>query len=276
MLKQIAKGVALIALFAFPILLWVWQSQGFPIDVNACQHYAANGECENYAPEHIYLFLPRKIGELLRDSAFVTALATIAIAWFTWTLRRSTEKMWVETRKAANAAKDSADAAVATERARFYVIIRHNFIACIDDAQHFTGTAEQEEAPLSAGSIPYANISFKNYGRTPGIVFEIGSGIVFSEKVPEPVFEVKAIGENMIAAGDTTDGFGEVISDQMTIRKAKELISGRANIWIYGYMNYEDVFGKTHTHRFFQRLISVGSYRYILQPYDYKHYNQST
>src|SRR6185437_12173675 len=82
MLKKFCKYAALTALIAYPILFWIWKSYGFPIDVNTCQT-GANGQCDYYAPEHIYLFVFGKIGEAFSDSLFITALATVLLAFIT-------------------------------------------------------------------------------------------------------------------------------------------------------------------------------------------------
>jgi len=46
-------------------------------------------------------------------------------------------------------------------------------------------------------------------------------------------------------------------------------------LWVYGYVEYADVFGDLHTHRFYFRTVAVGE-RGSFQSFDYKHYNQST
>jgi hypothetical protein len=189
---------------------------------------------------------------------------------------RQTRSSIKEAIKASAAAEKSANAAVAVERARFYAVIEHNFTKCIDAAAAWDGPRDQEERDLPIDVTPMAKIRFKNYGKTPGIIYEVGCGIEYSEKVPDPVFDVKAMSENMIAAGEFSESFGEVISGMMTMTQAKKVRSGRGTIWIFGYANYEDVFGERQVHSFFQRLIPASQFRYILQPYDYKHYNRST
>jgi hypothetical protein len=177
----------------------------------------------------------------------------------------------------AKAARDAADAAIATERAHFYVVINDNFIDCINSAAAYENTASADENPLAASNLPMAKFAFKNYGKTPGIVIEVGSGIIFSESVPDPVYDIKIVNENIVGADKTTETFMEVITPpEMTLGMAKKVRDGGGNIWIYGYAIYDDVFGERQTHRFFQRLVCViPRARYVLQAYDYKHYNIS-
>ena len=120
-----------------------------------------------------------------------------------------------------------------------------------------------------------AKITFKNYGKTPGVVVEVGTGIAVWEVATDPVYDVKIVMANVVASGDSTEDFATV-EGPITLRQAKKIKSGEANIWIFGYVIYDDVFGERHTHRYFQRLVSVSSgFRYVLQSYDYKHYNRS-
>jgi hypothetical protein len=180
-------------------------------------------------------------------------------------------------RESNRAAIKSADAAVAAERARFYLVIEHNFRACINAAAAWDGPWEQEERPLPMDIQPMAKISFKNYGKTPGIVVEVGTGIIFSESVPDPVYDVKVVMDNIIGTERSTEGFGTLITGQMTMAQAKKVRSGEGNVWIFGYVSYDDVFGERQVHRFFQRLVCVIHHaRYVLQAYDHRHYNSST
>ena len=83
-------------------------------------------------------------------------------------------------REANRAAQKSADAAVATERARLYAVIEDNFLECIDAAACWDGPLQQEERPLPMNIQPMAGVRFKNYGKTPAIVIEVGTGIIYA------------------------------------------------------------------------------------------------
>jgi hypothetical protein len=288
-----------------------WLAVGFVLIVGFISLIPAHGEickeaekaqqepCTSY---RLVPFLVIEIGKILDAlGVAVAALATIFIAWFTLSLRQSTDKLWdagerqlklladtsaAQSRdmqgsikaaeSAAIAAQVSADAAVAVERARFYVVINDNFINCINAAANWSGPKDQEDTPLRMEDWPMAGIVFKNYGKTPGIIEEVGTGIDYSETVPIPVYDVKVVKENMIGAGGESETFGTVIDGEITVARAKKVRDGAANIWVYGYVIYNDVFGKRQTHRFFQRLVRVSQFRYVLQSYDHKHYNQSS
>jgi hypothetical protein len=189
---------------------------------------------------------------------------------------KQTEASIKEAIKAANAAEKSATASVAVERARLYVVVDHNFVKCINAAATWSGPIEQDERPLAEDAQPMAQIRFKNYGKTPGIVAEVGTEILYAEQPPDPVWDVKVVNANIIGPDDLTEIFPTVITGQMTMAQAKKVRSGEGHIWISGYVNYDDVFGERQVHRFFQRLVCLGHVRYALQAYDYKHYNKSS
>jgi hypothetical protein len=177
--------------------------------------------------------------------------------------------------RAARAAQTSADSAVAVERGRIYALIDHNFLNCIDGASAWDGPRSGEN-PLPMGMWPMAGIRFKNYGKTPAIIEEVGTGVEYSEGIPMPVYDVKIVNKNIIGPGDESEQFGTVITGQMTMNQAIKVKDGAANIWVYGYVIYDDIFGSRQTHRFFRRLVCASQFRYVLRSYDHKHYNQSS
>jgi hypothetical protein len=121
-----------------------------------------------------------------------------------------------------------------------------------------------------------AKIAFVNYGKTPGIISEVATGIVYSEHVPDPVYDVRIVNANVIAAGDLTEDFGTQMTGQFTVGMGKKIRDGAPHLWIFGYVAYDDVFGERQIHRFLQRLVCTGRRQYALQSYDYEHYNRST
>jgi hypothetical protein len=175
---------------------------------------------------------------------------------------------------AASAAQVSADAAVAVERGRLYAVINHNFLNCIDEASAWDASHNVEN-PLPMPMWPMAGITFKNYGKTPAIIEEVGLDVDYSEVVPDPVWDVPVVNKNIIGPGDDSEQFGAVFG-QMTMAQAIKVKDGAANIWVSGYVIYDDIFGKRQTHRFFQRLVRASQFRYVLQSYDHKYYNQSS
>jgi hypothetical protein len=93
------------------VLLSIGILMFFPVYVEICEkgtNANAQHDCPTY---HIILVAVWKIGESLSDSAFVAALATIAIAYFTLTLKRSTDRLWEAGKTQAQLTRDSVDLA---------------------------------------------------------------------------------------------------------------------------------------------------------------------
>jgi hypothetical protein len=70
-----------------------------PAHYQACEinKYTEHEHCTTY---QLVPFVYIEIKDILDDlGSVITALATIAIAWFTWTLKRSTDNLWDVTRK---------------------------------------------------------------------------------------------------------------------------------------------------------------------------------
>ena len=71
-------------------------------------------------------------------------------------------------REANRAAQKSADAAVATERARLYAVIEDNFLECIDAAACWDGPLQQEERPLPMNIQPMAGSQVQKLRKDTG------------------------------------------------------------------------------------------------------------
>jgi hypothetical protein len=102
----------------------------------------------------ILCWLKTIVGWIELHDGFLTVLATIAIAAFTFALKRSTDKLWAETRTASKIALEHAKALTLSERA--YVKISHNSSNLICEAFEFK-----------------AIFDIKNYGRTPATVTDV-------------------------------------------------------------------------------------------------------
>jgi hypothetical protein len=284
------------ALFSAPLwaLVWGWTDSYAPTEKQKQECYEAAQKTGQKGDE-CKTFWERTTSDPVAFFTLVLAFSTVGLWIATIFLYLAGERQFRLTkesgerqakeiatqldiaREANRAAQKSADAAVAAERARLYVQITHNFDACTHDAFAYENTPTVDANPVDFSHIPKANIRFKNYGKTPAILVEVGTGIVYSEAAPHPVWDVKAVvDENIIEAGQITEPFAEVISGQMTLGMAKKVMAGVGHIWVFGYASYDDVFGGRQTHRFLQRLIRVGLGRYVLQAYDHRHYNEST
>jgi hypothetical protein len=234
-------------------------------------------------------FWPPLFGYRLKITDSLLALFTFGLCIATGFLWRATLKLWKAGEKqiaiaqksadaakeSADAAKKSSDAAIAAEQARFFVVIDSHIIgdvvnAVISNADPIMSIVGPETPP----SILYR---FRNYGKTPGIIKEISMGMIISTDPVDPVYSVtiRSFREHMIAAGDSTEADRFTSKHLLDISQASAIKKMEARLWYFGRIDFDDVFGAPHTHRFyFRTVIWEGSC--ILQSYDYKHYNQSS
>jgi hypothetical protein len=168
---------------------------------------------------------------------------------FFWTLRA--------TQNAAEAAKLNAEAVIETERARLFIII--------DDAREL-----ETNLPLVAQVIdnefrttaPFNLIyRFKNHGRTPAIIKEIGHRFEYAKEgelnlyyfplVPLPIGQVidaAAKSDPLICRTQTT----------MSVADVKSIFKSEASLWFHGYVAYDDTFGWGRELRFVWHYAGLG------------------
>lgn len=188
------------------------------------------------------------IGELISNyNGIVVALATVAIAFFTYTLWRATSGLFgvaqeqfrdmktslAAAQKAADAAEKSANALPAMERAYIFVTVRR----------------KDPKKRLTVDWNNFCEIVIKNQGKTPAVIRYIESfATVLSDITPE--IEIKLTGimpriEKVIQSGEEY-----VINvDTSTIKEDKlSDITNKPNtrLLCYGLVQYEDVFGESH------------------------------
>src|SRR5206468_1190438 len=108
----------------------------------------------------------------------ITALATAAIAWFTWTLWRSNEKMWAVTKVAADAADRSARAAIGIE------------LPIIQIVPDGIGWGDTLEDGIQRHYCSVGQFTFKNVGRTKAFPTEFRCGWTLGATLPsEPIYQ---------------------------------------------------------------------------------------
>jgi hypothetical protein len=246
----------------------------------------------------IYLHDGNLSGSLNEIAVLVTALATIAIAAFTLNLKWSTDKLWkagedqfrlAETvsdrqaseirdqiaiaRESADAVKHSADAAVAAERARFFIVIeKHNLTEIIEHVENRGALASGENFSIQC--------HFKNYGKTPGIIKELSIGSMIVPHLPDDlpfILSAKDFPEHMIGAGWSTQP-DQFYSPVTLPNDAQVRAIGRntTRFWLYGRLYYDDVFGQHQVHCFYFRSVSTLGQKCVLEPFEPKNQKKST
>jgi hypothetical protein len=203
------RSIFLFAVGAFAVLFLAWASLGYPTEITICEVANGTEKCgSHYVPVGIVRWV---LFQLDRYGVLLTAIFTAFIAWFTLTLRRSTDKLWdagerqlrhfeseaararleraVEVRRiqeqmetariGANAADLSARAAIALE----LPIIR------VEPEGLGFGTAQTE----GGGQVHYcviASLLFSNLGRTKAFPIEVKCGWTVGKELPkDPIYK---------------------------------------------------------------------------------------
>ena len=178
------------------------------------------------------------ISVLNDDAGAISAIATIAVAAFTLTLWRSTDKLWRAGERQLKIAQAATDAA--TRQAQLMVNIELPIFVI-------------EEAHTLSGS-PRRGIEIKlgNHGRTPAIIvsecLEIRASKSLSD-VPEYTAEntFTQLRDRVVDRGHgySIIGFNPVSEDLW-----RSFHNGQTNLWAYGYIEYLDFMKELHREGF--------------------------
>jgi hypothetical protein len=206
------------------------------------QKCAASYESDNAQNKHsdLYERIPRVLvceGAFIdENSGTLTALATIAIAAFTLTLWRATDKLWGNALEQARTAERAY-----TELERPYLYMEFPSSGFLIDGIGVT----------RSGNFILRCV---NHGRTPADITQLvyGHSWLPRGKWPEPyVPEDWSLGRNRppgtVAAPnggfyeETTNPWGMVAPDQLV-----EFYHDRGSIFVTGYVRYADAFGAHH------------------------------
>jgi hypothetical protein len=205
----------------------------------------------------------------------VIAGGTVGLALATLILVLVNVSLVKSTKIAADAAREAAEALPILESARFYIVVlKHSMDQTISAARALAGT----DGVIMDDAF-WIRINFKNYGKTPGIIKEISQGHFVDINPRDGLVYTtydKPLNEDVIGADDTTEEityYGRLGTP--TTGEIIQIHNGAKFLWYYGKVEYTDVFGKPHTHRFLKRCVLAGA-RFRFQSYDYKHYNESS
>lgn len=209
-------------------------------------------------------------------SGFFAALAGFIVALFTFTLWRSTNKLWdvaeqqrkdgrrnlraqiattkaslVIAEKSANAAKASADALTSAERAYVFLVVEDaNLADAVSAAFESSPNSELVRITPRDRAAPWVEFRFENHGKTPANIQQISVGMSRAEKMPEPD-EIPVMKRPIQRWSDVIGAAGRtendtIIDAALTIAEADMFRGGGINFFFYGHIIYEDVFGAEH------------------------------
>jgi hypothetical protein len=165
------------------------------------------------------------------------------VGLFLWQLRLIAETLG-PAKAAAEAANLNAQAVINAERARLYVIIERQTI------ESEIKLALAPQLPELADHVRLEDLaleySFRNYGKTPAFILEVGHGTAVTEGVPkgrEYAVLVPLPIDYVVGAGEKTKSIRDVAIPSMTVATAKSIRDLDKTFWFHGYVEYDDTFG---------------------------------
>jgi hypothetical protein len=169
------------------------------------------------------------LAKLLSDP---TALFTAVTGVGTIVLAVSTILLWLMTRKAASAAKASADALTAIERA--YVFVEVAFAGFVSDD--------------GSGDEIHAHVKIWNYGKTPSVVSMIRAYMVVQPSAPQSLIDLPGADRELPPGlGIATNcAFPIEVSKKLAPREQADIETLAIAVYCVGVIQYADVLGNSH------------------------------
>lgn len=217
--------LALTTLVSFSVYVWCMP----PGEICEKNEYTKQKECAKY---DALPFLFIKVTKALDNHAgAIGAIATIFIAYFTFTLYIATDQL-------KSLAKEGGEALPKIERAYIFVEVRGDLIPI---------SGKQDISK----NMSFADIVIVNHGKTPAILSNLGSA-VWKDRGQPTKFSTKRgtnIPPGMVIGGTGahTEQFPLGIISEAEIN---EILGLTINLMIYGTVDYVDVLGKDRTTNF--------------------------
>ena len=221
-----------------------------PLKTEVCDKATtdAQHDCPAY---HIVLVAVWKIGEIINDSVFVTALATIAIAAFTYTLKKSTDKLFSAAKESADAAKLSAEALISAEQAHLFITIQKESVGKLVSMHgRYNKSDSMFYAEVDSPGLVYF---FYNFGRTGAILTELSDQIIVAPTCMQPpTYTVRATmpDDLVIEQGKPSASLGCVMAETFTVGKCVAFQNRETAVWFYGYAKLKDAFGRLRQYEY--------------------------
>lgn len=233
-----------------------------------------------------------------RHNGFFAAVAAFVIAGFTFTLWRSTEKLWRASedqldhakneamsaalrrlkdevrlgeqieiaRQTADAATLNAQALIDSERAHLHAVIKNtNLHDALRAAIWYTNSPGMDDGHIS--NRPAVEFCLKNLGKTPAILREVSYQIIQGD-VFQKVFDYKigAIAEPIVDGGaETAPPTDCGLETLFTVGDSRRALDGKRPLFFYGYIIFETAFGRQYEYRW--RYVN-GGIRWLLDHYE--------
>jgi len=166
---------------------------------------------------------------------------------------------------AAEAANRNATAFTSAERAYLFIQISSETITDIvgKHARRDPSDRAYEDKTESPG-LGYA---FKNFGRTVARLREISNHLLYSPEFPGKIDDrvLESIPEELvIEPGKSSATYTVLLDEIFTVSKVLDFHKQRAAFWFYGYVKFDDIFGRQHEFRWrFRYRHGDGGFRLI-------------
>jgi hypothetical protein len=208
------------ALIACVLLLWWWSSSGYSTKAQICEQTNSRENCTSH---NILFALAWNVAkEFDHWSTLITALATVAIGYFTLTLKQSSDKMWRISERAL------------TELEAPFVSIKIN-----------SPGLEVKGAILTFGILKYC---VANYGRTSATILEhfekvepveIGKGYPPKINLTKDQGSLMPYGVIAPPNGQCDHDFPFIPVGQFITENPR---SPKSSIFFLGFVRYENIF----------------------------------
>jgi hypothetical protein len=216
----------------FGIVLWV--SSGAPTSAEICNKSNETGE-EQCASYHIALVTIWHIAKFFDDHhGLVTALATIAIGAFTFTLWRSTRELWTVT-------KIAAEYIPAVEGAYVYVLLKKETLD--EDFQMI------ETGKIRPDFMIEIRVSLKNFGKTPAVIERFSAILSYVSGASTKHGTEATIQPNTIigTSDEVPANFLKITAPLLSQSEATHIRKHEASLLLKGTLVYSDIWGDKWT-----------------------------
>jgi hypothetical protein len=258
--------------------LFVWLSDAFQQCMDKSYYESVDHEPEKGIAQVILTLGWTKTcaGEFLKqDGEAITAFFTLMVGFFTAALWFSTDKLWRagerqiqtsrqiaaiqarqtrvsnrEAARAADAASRNANAFMKAERGYLFIKINTETVAKIVSTYgRWDKSLSMFKDEVDTPSVAY---SFKNFGRTAAVLKEFSNHLVFQPDFPsvaEYRIRDSVPDELVVEPGKTSAILGCLMEGTFTVGKCVAFQERKAAFWFYGYVKFDDSFGREHEWR---------------------------
>jgi hypothetical protein len=220
-------------------LIW-WALSGYPLEGQICE--IANPP-QNCATHNIIVYSGWRLAKFVDDwSALVTAIATIAVAGFTATLWRATDKLFkagerqsASTEKTARAAELSAEIAQSQLNPVLWPRIAEKLIGHTERAPD--GNLRTKDIERS----PRIKLEFENFGGSIAILESLRFAFGPAPEAPQDSPVISPLPTNRVVQRKSEPFDSAALTlEESEMEAIKE---GQLSLWLYGAVAFADVRG---------------------------------